>query len=414
MTITVAQLRAIAGGKAPLAAKLVDPINKYCAEHGILDDATLMAHFLAHCAVETMWFTRLEENLNYTTTARLRAVWPSRFKSDAAAKPFIRNPKALAMKVYGKRKDLGNLTAEDGWDFRGRGAKQTTGRANYTDIKQVTGIDVISNPDLMADPDVGTRAAVIYFVKRVKAAAAKDDIVASTKAVQGGRGGLSDRRTALGRAKKALGAAPMPAPKPAKPKPAAPKAPVDIEMTKEQIERMQKQLRALGYTEIGSVDGKIGKLTRGGIALFKMENGIKPIDGPIDEAFLSALYLAPKRDLGARETATAEDIKAKGSPIIENSEVIKKGSYGVGIATVVSGVAEKLGVSESLEKISDQADQAATITNSVVGAVSSIVGLAIDYWWIAVPVACYFGVKYAKGVIESRVEDEQTGRTRAA
>lgn len=71
------------------------------------------------------------ENLTYTSTARLRAVWPKRFPTDASAAPYVRNPRALANKVYGSRADLGNGGGDDGYNFRGRGLAQITGRANY-------------------------------------------------------------------------------------------------------------------------------------------------------------------------------------------------------------------------------------------------------------------------------------------
>lgn len=69
----------------------------------------------------------IEENLNYSAK-RLTQVWPKRFPTLDAAKPYANNPPALANKVYGGR--LGNALNE-GWLFRGRGLIQITGRENY-------------------------------------------------------------------------------------------------------------------------------------------------------------------------------------------------------------------------------------------------------------------------------------------
>src|SRR5574339_742506 len=70
----------------------------------------------------------VSENLNYSAQ-RLTQVWPKRFPSLSAAKPYANNPQRLANKVYGDR--LGNVDPNDGWLFRGRGLAQITGRENY-------------------------------------------------------------------------------------------------------------------------------------------------------------------------------------------------------------------------------------------------------------------------------------------
>jgi len=93
---------------------------------------TLTAYALATAHHETGGtFGPVTENLNYTSAARIRQVWPKRFPTLASAEPYVRNPQKLANKVYGDRADLGNTGPDDGWHFRGRGLAQITGRGNY-------------------------------------------------------------------------------------------------------------------------------------------------------------------------------------------------------------------------------------------------------------------------------------------
>ena len=157
------------------------------------------------------------ESLNYSVKG-VRATFSKARISDADCQRLGRKPGAAALSpaaqeeianiVYGGPwglKNLGNSEPGDGWKFRGRGAKQTTGRSNYGNVMQVTGIDVIGDPDLLADPDMGMRAASIYWEKRnCNNWADKGDIVGLTKAINGGTNGLPERKAALARAKAIL------------------------------------------------------------------------------------------------------------------------------------------------------------------------------------------------------------------
>ncbi len=55
--------------------------------------------------------------------------------------------------------NLGNTEVGDGFLFRGRGYVQITGRANYSHIGLLLGVDLVSNPDLALDPDVAYKIA---------------------------------------------------------------------------------------------------------------------------------------------------------------------------------------------------------------------------------------------------------------
>lgn len=161
-----------------------------------------IAHFLAQFSVETQSFARFEENLNYSAQ-RLCIVWPRRFPNIAAAQPFAGNPEKLADFVYGGR--MGNTGPDDGWKYRGRGGG-LTGKDNYREAGELTGLDLIGNPDQAADPAVSVHILCGYWGHRhINAMADADDIRAVTLAVNGGLIGLDDRKAALERAKLVLG-----------------------------------------------------------------------------------------------------------------------------------------------------------------------------------------------------------------
>lgn len=101
------------------------------------------------------------ENLNYTA-ARLREVFPSRFKTLAQAKEYEKQPEKIANYVYGGR--FGNVEPGDGYKYRGRGHNQITFRAQYKSVGKAIGVDIETNPDLLNRPDVAAKAALSFFI----------------------------------------------------------------------------------------------------------------------------------------------------------------------------------------------------------------------------------------------------------
>ena len=98
-----------------------------------------VAAFLGQCAVESAGFRCLEEDLNYSAT-RLCEVWPSEFPDTAAAEACAMQPETLANRVYANRLGNGDEASGDGWQFRGRGLIQITGRSAYQRFAAAVGM----------------------------------------------------------------------------------------------------------------------------------------------------------------------------------------------------------------------------------------------------------------------------------
>jgi putative chitinase len=156
--------RLIAAGVHPTQAKAFsEPLKAAMALFDISTDER-QAAFLAQCMIESQGFTRLEENLYYTTPARLNSIF-SAITTDAEAALYVRNPQRLANKVYANRNGNGDEASGDGWAYRGRGLFQLTGRANYQKASEGVGMGAVylHKPSLVADPSDAALTAAWYW-----------------------------------------------------------------------------------------------------------------------------------------------------------------------------------------------------------------------------------------------------------
>lgn len=149
-------------------------------------------YFTAQILHESGLLEHLEENLNYVSPEALMRAWPRRFPTVESTQQYRQKPELLASYVYGSRADLGNTSAGDGWNYRGSGLIQVTGKANYELVKRATGIDVVGYPQRMRDPTTALLIAIAWWERKVPDAA-MGSVQRITQSVNGGSTGLADR-----------------------------------------------------------------------------------------------------------------------------------------------------------------------------------------------------------------------------
>lgn len=134
-----------------------------------------MAHFLAQVMTETGGLKRLDENMNYSFASLMR-VFSRKTVSKLDARRIAGKPVDVANWVYGER--LGNRGRDtmDGWNYRGSGYIQLTGRDNFLRRGNEIGLDIVSDPELVRDPKIGLEAAISYWTENnINAAADAHD-----------------------------------------------------------------------------------------------------------------------------------------------------------------------------------------------------------------------------------------------
>lgn len=150
---------------------------------------TRLAEFVAQCANETGGFRRFEENLRYSAAAMVQ-LWPRRF-TRAQALASVGKPKEIAARAYGGRMGNAPYPALDGWTYRGRGMLQLTGKDNYALFGRLTGLPLLEQPDLAADPaDSLVIAREFWRRGRVNDAIDRGDFTEARRITNGGSIGM--------------------------------------------------------------------------------------------------------------------------------------------------------------------------------------------------------------------------------
>jgi putative chitinase len=129
-------------------------------KYGLTTDLTI-CHALAQFSEETGCGAEMQENMNYSA-GRLLQVFPTHFTTSQAIE-MQHNPRAIADQAYGSR--MGNHPGtDDGWNFRGQGLSQVTGREGYAALAVKTGMDLLDHPELIIAPATTLECGIADFV----------------------------------------------------------------------------------------------------------------------------------------------------------------------------------------------------------------------------------------------------------
>ena len=232
-----------------------------------------LAHFIGQCLIETGFLNFREENLNYSAAGLLNT-FPKYYKGrPELAQQHARKPELIANHVYGGR--MGNTTPGDGWKYRGRGMIQLTGKENYERFSKVLGLDLVSNPDVVAkDLKVAIQAAAAFWSNNgLNILADSNNAAAVSRGVNLGNPNAKvrahDEDLRILWTQKVLGL--MNAPNLVT---NDPNQPLDIGSSGDRVKMLQEQLDDLGY-DVKPVDGVFGRKTRAAILLFQDDRGLE-------------------------------------------------------------------------------------------------------------------------------------------
>jgi len=201
--MTKEQLKAAMGCTEGNAQKNIDAFNLVCERYEI-NTPVRQAAFIAHVGCESNSFNSMRENLNYDAAGLIR-IFRKHFTDDEAAL-YAHQPERIANRVYANRMGNGPEESGDGWNFRGGGWLQMTGKADMQAFALETGINIIQDPSLIDDPKAAAMMAGWEWDKKnANRLADTMDFEGLTRAINGGLNGFEDRKKRWAVARAALG-----------------------------------------------------------------------------------------------------------------------------------------------------------------------------------------------------------------
>jgi putative chitinase len=199
------------------ADKLAALLTEICPQYGI-DTADIFHEFIANVLHESGSFTTYSESLNYSVEALKQKFGRHRI-TESQAEQFGRKPgrpanqKAIANILYGGswgKKQLGNTESNDGWDLRGSGPIQITGRgnlimfANYMRKRFGVFNTVQQWAELLRTDDrwgIHSACWIFAIAKKLIDEAENDQAILIRKRINGGMMGIVDTQEFYERAK---------------------------------------------------------------------------------------------------------------------------------------------------------------------------------------------------------------------
>jgi putative chitinase len=138
------------------------------------------------------------ESLNYSAEG-LRRTFPTHFTGTMAER-YAHNQRMIGDVAYGGRMGNAPPPSDDGYNYRGRGLSQVTGKEGYEKLqaeltKNGVDIDILSDPGLICDPRYTLECGVADFVLCGCLPFAKaGNVLETTRKLNGGTNGLAERQ----------------------------------------------------------------------------------------------------------------------------------------------------------------------------------------------------------------------------
>jgi uncharacterized protein (TIGR02594 family) len=161
------------------------------------------------------------------------------------------------------------------------------------------------------------------------------------------------------------------------------------------VREVQARLKALGYHEVGQVDGQIGPRTRAAILAFRDTTGL-PLMPIIDVALTEALASAEPRPVASE--------RAVGMP--ENSRILTAANAQVGLGVLGASGSVAAQIAPALTQAEEARDTAERVLNLV--GLTGAVQVALPWVGAAVFIGVIF---YALKARNARIEDHRSGKT---
>jgi predicted chitinase len=125
---------------------------------------------LATIGKETAFIPKSEYSYRDTPNKRLRDLFGSRLAAydEPALEALKKKDVEFYNAIYGPNNWNKHTDPGDGYKYRGRGFNGITFKATYEKYGKLLGLDLVNNPDLLNDPKIAAKAAILMLKNGLK------------------------------------------------------------------------------------------------------------------------------------------------------------------------------------------------------------------------------------------------------